>query len=78
MALIDALNLFVQHRISALPVLDDDGRVCDIYAKFDVIVSRRGGEQQTCVFAALRWISHPDMTCAVDWALKTNYLSIYA
>ena len=40
MPLIEALNLFVQHRVSALPVLDDDGRVCDIYAKFDVIVSR--------------------------------------
>ena len=42
MPLIEALNLFVQHRVSALPVLDDDGRVCDIYAKFDVIVSRQG------------------------------------
>ncbi|XP_076460893.1 5'-AMP-activated protein kinase subunit gamma-1-like isoform X2 [Babylonia areolata] len=35
--LIQALNLFVDHRISALPVLDDEGIVCDIYAKFDVI-----------------------------------------
>ena len=41
MPLIEALNLFVQHRVSALPVLDDDGCVCDIYAKFDVIVSLR-------------------------------------
>ena len=37
--LIEALNLFVEHRISALPVVDDDGKVVDIYAKFDVIVS---------------------------------------
>ena len=35
----EALNLFVQHRISALPVVDDDRKVVDIYAKFDVIVS---------------------------------------
>ncbi|XP_025093940.1 5'-AMP-activated protein kinase subunit gamma-2-like isoform X3 [Pomacea canaliculata] len=35
--LIKALNLFVEHRISALPVLDEDGYVVDIYAKFDVI-----------------------------------------
>ena len=35
----EALNLFVQHRISALPVVNDQGKVVDIYAKFDVIVS---------------------------------------
>lgn len=35
----DALNMFVEHRISALPVVDDEGKVVDIYAKFDVIVS---------------------------------------
>ncbi|XP_052248719.1 5'-AMP-activated protein kinase subunit gamma-2-like isoform X3 [Dreissena polymorpha] len=33
----EALNLFVEHRISALPVVDDDRKVVDIYAKFDVI-----------------------------------------
>lgn len=33
----EALNMFVQHRISALPVVDDDMKVVDIYAKFDVI-----------------------------------------
>ncbi|XP_053373838.1 5'-AMP-activated protein kinase subunit gamma-2-like isoform X10 [Mercenaria mercenaria] len=33
----EALNMFVQHRISALPVVDDDRKVVDIYAKFDVI-----------------------------------------
>nr|QFR39802.1 5' AMP-activated protein kinase gamma subunit [Azumapecten farreri] len=37
--LFKALNMFVEHRISALPVLDADGRVVNIYAKFDVIVS---------------------------------------
>ncbi|KAG9491447.1 hypothetical protein GDO78_000116 [Eleutherodactylus coqui] len=34
-----ALGIFVQRRVSALPVVDDSGRVVDIYSKFDVIVS---------------------------------------
>ena len=37
--LIDALNAFVERRVSALPVVDQNGKVIDIYAKFDVIVS---------------------------------------
>ncbi|CAM5124126.1 unnamed protein product [Natator depressus] len=32
-----ALGIFVQHRVSALPVVDESGRVVDIYSKFDVI-----------------------------------------
>jgi 5'-AMP-activated protein kinase regulatory gamma subunit len=35
--IIEAFNSFIDKRISALPVLDDDGTVIDIYAKFDVI-----------------------------------------
>ncbi|CAD5117877.1 DgyrCDS6621 [Dimorphilus gyrociliatus] len=35
--LIDVLNVFVDHRISALPIVNDRGEVIDIYAKFDVI-----------------------------------------
>ncbi|KAK2175388.1 hypothetical protein NP493_732g01017 [Ridgeia piscesae] len=35
--LITALNMFVEKRISALPVVDDSGRVVDVYAKFDAI-----------------------------------------
>lgn len=34
---IQALRLFVTRRVSALPVVDSDGRPVDIYAKFDVI-----------------------------------------
>ncbi|XP_035229071.1 5'-AMP-activated protein kinase subunit gamma-1-like [Stegodyphus dumicola] len=34
---ITALNEFVDRRVSALPVVDDQGKVVDIYAKFDVI-----------------------------------------
>ena len=37
--LISALNMFVEKRISALPVVDETGRVVDVYAKFDAIVS---------------------------------------
>uniref|UniRef100_A0A8C5EQB3 5'-AMP-activated protein kinase subunit gamma-1 n=1 Tax=Gouania willdenowi TaxID=441366 RepID=A0A8C5EQB3_GOUWI len=32
-----ALGIFVEQRVSALPVIDDKGRVVDIYSKFDVI-----------------------------------------
>ncbi|KAJ7999150.1 hypothetical protein DPEC_G00212410 [Dallia pectoralis] len=32
-----ALGMFVEQRVSALPVIDDNGRVVDIYSKFDVI-----------------------------------------
>ncbi|XP_074835602.1 5'-AMP-activated protein kinase subunit gamma-1 [Carettochelys insculpta] len=32
-----ALGIFVRHRVSALPVVDESGRVVDIYSKFDVI-----------------------------------------
>lgn len=35
--IIKALNLFVDHHISALPICDAEGRVINIYAKFDVI-----------------------------------------
>ena len=36
--LITALQLFNDRRVSALPVVDEMGKVVDIYAKFDVIV----------------------------------------
>ncbi|XP_056631765.1 uncharacterized protein LOC130441914 [Diorhabda sublineata] len=32
-----ALKKFVERRVSALPVIDNEGRLVDIYAKFDVI-----------------------------------------
>lgn len=35
--LILALHQFVDRRVSALPVVDDSGKVIDIYAKFDLI-----------------------------------------
>ena len=37
--LIKALQIFVERRVSALPVIDDNNKIIDIYAKFDVIVS---------------------------------------
>ncbi|CAI2349326.1 unnamed protein product [Caenorhabditis sp. 36 PRJEB53466] len=33
----DALELFLKNRVSALPLIDETGKVVDIYAKFDVI-----------------------------------------
>lgn len=38
-SIIDALHKFIDRRVSALPVIDSEGRLVDIYAKFDVIVS---------------------------------------
>uniref|UniRef100_A0A3B4E2P6 CBS domain-containing protein n=1 Tax=Pygocentrus nattereri TaxID=42514 RepID=A0A3B4E2P6_PYGNA len=35
--IIKALNIFVERRVSALPVVDVTGKVVDIYSKFDVI-----------------------------------------
>uniref|UniRef100_A0A8C1XJF4 Protein kinase, AMP-activated, gamma 2 non-catalytic subunit a n=1 Tax=Cyprinus carpio TaxID=7962 RepID=A0A8C1XJF4_CYPCA len=35
--IIKALSLFVERRVSALPVVDESGKVVDIYSKFDVI-----------------------------------------
>lgn len=37
--IITALHKFVERRVSALPLVDADGHLVDIYAKFDVIVS---------------------------------------
>lgn len=36
---ITALHMFVENRVSALPIVDENNKVIDIYAKFDVIVS---------------------------------------
>ena len=41
----------------------------------DLIDSLQSAVSTTCVFSAA-WC-RPDMTFAVDWALKTKYLSIY-
>jgi 5'-AMP-activated protein kinase regulatory gamma subunit len=35
----EALNMFVSTRVSALPVVDDEQKLVNIYSKFDVIVS---------------------------------------
>jgi len=35
--IIEALNRFVKDRISALPIVDNDGRLLSLYSKFDVI-----------------------------------------
>nr|XP_022908444.1 5'-AMP-activated protein kinase subunit gamma-2 isoform X3 [Onthophagus taurus] len=37
MPIITALKKFVERRVSALPIIDPEGRLVDIYAKFDVI-----------------------------------------
>ena len=46
--IIEALNKFVKKRVSALPIVDEEGKLLDIYAKFDVIV--RSKLSFFCVF----------------------------
>lgn len=38
-SIILALKKFVERRVSALPIVDSDGKLVNIYSKFDVIVS---------------------------------------
>lgn len=38
-SIILALKKFVERRVSALPMVDQEGHLVDIFAKFDVIVS---------------------------------------
>eukprot|EP00963_Diacronema_lutheri_P000428 scaffold25_cov342-Pavlova_lutheri.AAC.4 len=40
--LTDALQLLLEARVSALPVLDDQGSLLDIYARSDIIALARG------------------------------------
>lgn len=35
-----ALKKFVERRVSALPIVDNEGKLVNIYSKFDVIVSK--------------------------------------
>lgn len=35
--IIQALQMFLERRVSALPIVDDDHKLLDIYARFDVI-----------------------------------------
>lgn len=37
-SIILALKKFVERRVSALPIIDSEGKLVDIFAKFDVIV----------------------------------------
>lgn len=39
MPLIQTLNLMVDKRVSALPIVDKKNKVVEVFAKFDVIVS---------------------------------------
>lgn len=36
---IDAMHKLVDRRVSALPVVDENGKLVDIYSKFDIFVS---------------------------------------
>lgn len=38
-SILTALHKFIDRRVSALPLIDSEGRLVNIYSKFDVIVS---------------------------------------
>ncbi|OON17111.1 hypothetical protein X801_07056, partial [Opisthorchis viverrini] len=53
---IAALHLFLQHQISCLPVIDEQGRLTDLYSKFDVFnlaVTRSYNRLDITVYDAL-------------------------
>ncbi|TPX64931.1 hypothetical protein SpCBS45565_g05536 [Spizellomyces sp. 'palustris'] len=41
--LITVLNLFIERKISAVPIVDDEGNVLDVYEKYDVLMLAREG-----------------------------------
>lgn len=49
-SIITALHKFIDRRVSALPLVDSEGRLVDIYAKFDVIVSVGGRDGPTWIW----------------------------
>eukprot|EP00730_Choanoeca_flexa_P015503 TRINITY_DN7132_c0_g1_i1.p1 TRINITY_DN7132_c0_g1~~TRINITY_DN7132_c0_g1_i1.p1 ORF type:complete len:474 (+),score=95.86 TRINITY_DN7132_c0_g1_i1:196-1617(+) len=56
--IITALNIFVSKRISALPVVNRDGLVIDIYAKHDVINLAREGTYQDLDVTVVEALKH--------------------
>lgn len=49
-SIILALKKFVERRVSALPMVDQEGRLIDIFAKFDVIVSHTQHTKENIIF----------------------------
>jgi 5'-AMP-activated protein kinase regulatory gamma subunit len=60
--LIDALTMFIERRVSALAVVDDDGRLVNAYSKFDTI-NLVGGEL------------YKNLDCTVNEALQAEHLN---
>jgi CBS domain-containing protein len=36
--IIDAIELFIKHELSALPIVDENGILLDVYEKYDMMV----------------------------------------
>lgn len=47
---IDAMRKLVHRRVSALPVVDENGKLVDIYSKFDIFVSIKNGGVNLVIF----------------------------
>uniref|UniRef100_H3DAL1 Protein kinase, AMP-activated, gamma 3a non-catalytic subunit n=1 Tax=Tetraodon nigroviridis TaxID=99883 RepID=H3DAL1_TETNG len=61
--LYDALSIFVERRVSALPVVDEQGKVVALYSRFDVIN-----------LAAQRTYNHLDMTMQEAVRRRTGFV----
>jgi len=74
---ITALHMFVENRVSALPIVDENNKVIDIYAKFDVInlaATRSYHNLDVTVKDALHFReSRPEgvTTCTIDETIET-------
>jgi len=74
---ITALHMFVENRVSALPIVDEHNKVIDIYAKFDVInlaATRSYHNLDVTVKDALHFReSRPEgvTTCTIDETIET-------
>lgn len=77
--IIEALNKFVRHRISALPIVDEDGKLVDIYAKFDVIVSciERMRDINGCYWVDLRFVYILEVICILFWYNNMGMIMMY-
>lgn len=81
--LISVLNIFVERNISALPIIDSDGKVIDIYVKYDAITlaeRRTYNNLDIAVTKALeeRHKTHEGVqTCTLDDTLTDMIERIY-
>lgn len=77
MSVIDAINIFVERRVSALPVVNSENKVIDIYAKFDVInVAAEKAYNDLSITIAQSMINRRETFEGVQMCKKTETLKV--